>query len=102
MAANRRPVPQLSEAFGTSGQIIRAIPDATTGPGAGATSTITLEYSVDFSEDVTVIRNCNHPSFRDMEVELTFSANIVDAGHQDLRGTGIPPERARRPRPSKP
>ena len=70
LAANRRPVPQLSAAFGTSGQIIWVIPDATTGPGAGATGTITLEYSVDFSEDVTAISNCNHSSFRDLDSTL--------------------------------
>ena len=93
LATNRRPVPQLSEAFGTSGQIIRAIPDATTGPGAGATSTITLEYSVDFSEDVTVTSNCNHPSFRDLEVELTAPSGKVSklAPHYDNSdGSTIP------------
>ena len=86
MAANRRPVPQLSEAFGTSGQIIGAILDPTTGPGAGATGTITLEYSVDFSEDVAAISNCNHSPFRDLEMELTAPP---------ARGNGCPYYRRR-------
>ena len=71
-------VPKLENAGVGSGELALTIPDApVAGEPTSATSTITLENGIGFTEFVEVDITLRHQSFRDLEIELVSPSGAV-------------------------
>ena len=70
--------PTLREISAGTEMIDLEIPDALSGgPGATVTSSVTVEPYVGFIEFVEVNAHFDHPSFRDLDVELVSPAGVI-------------------------
>ena len=84
-------VPTFRNMSAESDAINLAIPDATsTQPGATKTSSLTLQPSVEFVEYIEVKADLEHPSIRDLDVELVSPSGSISilAPHYEGLGWG--------------
>ena len=71
-------VPAFREISAETADIELAIPDAgSTAPGASVSSSVTVDPYVGFVEYIQVDAHFDHPSFRDLEVELVSPSGAV-------------------------
>ena len=71
-------VPEFREISAETADIELAIPDAgSTATGATVSSSVTVDPYVGFVEYIQVDANFDHPSFRDLEVELVSPTGVV-------------------------
>ena len=93
MADNWRSLPTLRNSVQASGSLNLAIPDATTVPGSRVSSSITLDDNVEFIEYITLHTQFNHPSFRDLDVELVAPSGKISKmvpNYDKSDGSSIP------------